>query len=125
MAVESIPTNADRRENGLLRLLRRSDRLQLGALLFPGLFWLILFFAVPLIVIVLYSFLTPGPTGSVIWTFTLNNYARHFTEGVYVNDYWRSLVLGVATTVVWLLIGSRLAHSSVQCSRRWRTRCVF
>jgi len=48
MAAESIPT-AKQRETGLLSLLRRSERFQLGTLLFPGLFWLILFFAVPLV----------------------------------------------------------------------------
>src|SRR5512147_536948 len=108
MAVESIP-GADRPASGVLRLLRRSERAQLGALLFPGLFWLILFFAVPLVVIVLYSFLTPGPTGNVIWRFSLGNYARLFTESLYVNAYWRSLWIGVVTTVVCLLIGYPLA----------------
>ena len=125
MAVESIPTTADRRESGLLRLLRRSDRLQLGALLFPGLFWLILFFAVPLVVIVLYSFLTPGPTGNVIWRFSLGNYARLFTESLYVNAYWRSLWIGVVTTVVCLLIGYPLALFIVQRTPRWRSVLLF
>ena len=99
MAAETIPA-PKRRENGLLRMLRRSERIQLGALLGPGLFWLVLFFAVPLLVIVLYSFLTPGPTGAVIWTFTLNNYARLFTESLFVNAYWRSLWIGVVTTAI-------------------------
>jgi spermidine/putrescine transport system permease protein len=125
MAVESISNTADRRENGLLRLLRRSDRLQLGALLFPGLFWLILFFAVPLVVIVLYSFLTPGPTGNVIWRFSLGNYAKLFTESLYVNAYWRSLWIGVVTTVVCLVIGYPLALFIVQRSPRWRSVLLF
>jgi spermidine/putrescine transport system permease protein len=125
MAVESIPTTTNRRESGLLRLLRRSGRLQLGALLFPGLLWLILFFAVPLVVIVLYSFLTPGPTGNVIWRFSLGNYARLFTESLYVNAYWRSLWIGVVTTVVCLLIGYPLALFIVQRSPRWRSVLLF
>jgi spermidine/putrescine transport system permease protein len=124
MAVESIPT-ANQRENGLIRMLRRSARVQLGALLFPGVFWLTLFFAIPLLVIVLYSFLTPGPTGSVIWKFTLGNYARLFTEGVYVNAYWRSLVIGIVTTVVCLLIGYPLALFIVQRTPRWRGVLLF
>src|SRR5262245_32047074 len=125
MAVESIPTTVERREGGLLRLLRRSDRLQLGALLFPGLFWLILFFAVPLLVIVLYSFLTKSSTGSVIWAFTLGNYAKLFTQSLYVNAYWRSLWSGVVTTVVCLLIGYPLALFIVQRSPRWRSVLLF
>jgi spermidine/putrescine transport system permease protein len=124
MAVETIP-GAKQGESGLLRLLRRSGRAQLGALLFPGLFWLTLFFAVPLVVIVLYSFLTPGPTGNVIWRFTLANYARLFTEGLYVNAYWRSLWIGVVTTAVCLLIGYPLALFIVQRTPRWRSVLLF
>jgi spermidine/putrescine transport system permease protein len=124
MAVESLP-GAERRDNSVLGALRRNDRAQLGALLFPGLFWLVLFFAVPLIVIVFYSFLTPGPTGNVIWRFTLGNYARLFSEGVYVNAYWRSLWIGVVTTLVCLLIGYPLALFIVQRPPRWRGVLLF
>ena len=90
MAVESIPT-ATRRENGLLSRLRRSERFQLGTLLFPGLFWLILFFAVPLVVIVVYSFMTSGKTGSPELPFTLASYITLFTKDLYVNAYLRSI----------------------------------
>ncbi len=124
MAAETISTPG-RRESGLLRRLRGSERAQLGALLFPGLFWLTLFFAIPLVVIVLYSFLTPGPTGNVIWRFTLNNYIRLFTESLYVNAYWRSLWIGVITTLSCLLIGYPLALFVVQRSPRWRSILLF
>ena len=120
MAVETIPT-AGRHERGLLRTLRRDGRAQLAGLLFPGLFWLTLFFALPLLVIVLYSFLTPGPTGNVIWTFTLNNYVTLFTKDLYVNAYVRSLWIGVVTTVICLLIAYPLALFVVRRSPRWRS----
>jgi spermidine/putrescine transport system permease protein len=105
--------------------LRRSERARLGLLLFPGMFWLLLFFMIPLLVIVLYSFLTPGPTGNVIWQFTLNNYARLFTESVYLNAYWRSLWIGVVTTVICLLIGYPLALFIARSSPRWRGLLLF
>src|SRR5262245_24583298 len=124
MAVESFPT-VEPRENGLLRQLRRSDRFRLGALLSPGLFWLTLFFAVPLVVIVLYSFLTRGPTGKVLWQFTLSNYVKLFTQPLYVNAYWRSLWIGVVTTVVCLLIAYPLALFIIQRTPRWRSVLLF
>jgi spermidine/putrescine transport system permease protein len=124
MAVESIPT-PERREIGLLSRLRRSERFQLGALLFPGLFWLILFFAVPLVVIVIYSFLTPGPTGNVIWDFTLNNYFTLFTKDLYSNAYLRSLWFGVLTTVACLLIGYPLSLYVIQRTPNWRSVLLF
>ena len=124
MAAETIPTTR-RRENGLLRALRRNERVRLGGLLFPGLFWLTLFFAFPLVVIVIYSFLTPGPTGRVVWTFTLDNYVTLFTQGLYVNAYVRSLWFGVLTTAICLLIGYPLALFVVQRPPRWRSVLLF
>ena len=117
MASESLP-GAGPRARGLLGWLRRSRRARLGGLLFPGLFWLIVFFALPLVVILLYSFLMPGPTGNVIWRFTLDNYATLFTKDLYVNAYLRSLWIGIATTVICLLIGYPLALFIVQRSAR-------
>ena len=124
MAVDTYPS-VKQRERGLLRRLRGDQRTQLGTLLFPGLFWLILFFALPLVVIVLYSFLTPGPTGAVIWRFSLKSYITLFTQSVYINAYWRSLWIGVVTTVACLLIGYPLALFVVQRSPRWRGILLF
>src|SRR5258706_1033641 len=124
MAGETIPV-VEQRALALLGTLRRSGRAQLGALLFPGLFWLTLFFLFPLVVIVLYSFLTPGPTGSVIWRSPLGNYGRLFTESLFVNAYWRSLWIGVVTTVICLLIGYPLALFIVQRTPRWRSVLLF
>ncbi len=124
MAVETLPSSG-RRDNAVMRLLRGSSAVRLWALLFPGLFWLIVFFALPLVVILLYSFLTPGQTGSVIWRFTLDNYATLFTKDLYVNAYVRSLWIGIVTTVICLLIGYPLALFIVQRSPRWRNLLLF
>ena len=99
--------------------------MQLGALLFPGLFWLLIFFALPLVVIVIYSFLTPGPTGNVIWDFTLDNYTTLFTKDLDVNAYLRSLGFGVVTTVACLLIGYPLSLYVIQRTPRWRSVLLF
>ena len=123
MAVESLPSA--KAGGGLIGWLRRSPAGRLAALLGPGLFWLIVFFALPLVVILLYSFLTPGSTGNVVWRFTLDNYATLFTKDLYVNAYVRSLWMGIATTVICLLIGYPLALFIVQRSARWRGALLF
>jgi spermidine/putrescine transport system permease protein len=119
MAVETIP--ATQRNDALELALSRKQTRSLTVLLFPGLFWLILFFAVPLVVIVVYSFMTAGPTGRVEPTFTLDNYVTLFSQPAYINAYIRSLWMGVATTVLCLLIGYPLALYIVQRPPRWRT----
>lgn len=113
------------RTGGIVRFVRRSSRTRLVALLFPGLFWLVLFFVFPLVVIILYSFLVPGPTGNVIWTFTLQNYATLFTQGLYVNAYVRSLWIGLLTTLICLVLAYPLALFVVLRGSRWRSVLLF
>ena len=124
MTTDTVPI-AKASRGARLDAFTRSERGRLIALLFPGLFWLILFFAAPLVVILLYSFLTPGPTGNVVWTFTLDNYITLFTKDLYVNAYLRSLWIGVVTTVICLLVGYPLALYIVQRPPRWRNLLLF
>ena len=119
MAAETLPT-AERRKDGLFDRLRRSERFQLGALLFPGMFWLILFFAVPLVVIVVYSFMTSGKTGKPELPFSLASYITLFTKDLFVNAYLRSIWIAVVTTLACLLVGYPLALFVVQRGPRWR-----
>ncbi|MCU0490428.1 MAG: ABC transporter permease [Chloroflexaceae bacterium] len=104
---------------------QRSDRLRTWLLLGPGLIYLLIFFALPLVVIVLYSFLTPGPRGNVEWVFTFNNYITLFTGDLYLSAYWRSIWSSLLTTFVCLLIGYPLALFIVRSPPRWRVVLLF
>lgn len=114
MALESV---SDQR--------RRGERLRLAGLISPGLFWLVLFFALPLVTILLYSFMTNGPRGNVVWQATLQQYATLFTKGVYVNAYLRSIWMSVLTTLICLIIGYPLALFIARSPQRWRTPLLF
>lgn len=123
MAIETVPPPVS--PEALSQERRTRERLKVFGLVFPGLFWLTLFFAMPLVVIFIYSFLTPGPRGDVVWTFTFDNYARLFTESLFVNAYVRSIWLGILTTLICLLIGYPLAVFIAQAPPRWRTILLF
>jgi spermidine/putrescine transport system permease protein len=123
MASNTLPNSP--RPSGVFGLWQRSERLQLGALLFPGLFWLGLFFATPMVVIVFYSFMTAGVTGRPELPFTLDAYLRLFTRDIYVSAYVRSLWVGLLTTVICLVIGYPLALFIVRSSAKWRTVLLF
>lgn len=125
MAVKTLSAEPEPPGSDVDAILRRGARVRLGLLLFPGLFWLITFFTLPLFVVVLYSFATPGPTGRVEWVFSLNNYYTLFTEGLYVNAYVRSIWAGVLTTFICLLAGYPLALYIVRRPPRWRTILLF
>ncbi len=100
--------------------LKRRDRTRLAGLLSPGLFYLLVFFALPLVIILLYSFLTNGPRGNVVWQFTLGNYIDLFTRSIYVNAYVRSIVISVQTTLICLLLGYPLALFIARSPQAWR-----
>jgi spermidine/putrescine transport system permease protein len=111
--------------NALERERQRRERRTLAALLTPGLLWLILFFALPLVIILVYSFMTNGPRGNILWQFTLGNYIDLFTRSIYVNAYLRSIWISVLTTVICLLLGYPLALFIVRQPPRWRTALLF
>jgi len=104
---------------------RRGERARLIGLLSPGLLWLGLFFALPLLIIVLYSLMTNGPRGNVVWQPTLQNYATLFTRAIYVNAYLRSIWISVQTTLLCLLIGYPVALFIARAPQRWKTALLF
>jgi spermidine/putrescine transport system permease protein len=100
--------------------LKRRDRARLAGLLSPGLFYLLLFFTLPLVIIFIYSFLTNGPRGNVVWQFTFGNYIDLFTRSMYVNAYVRSIVISVQTTLICLVLGYPLALFIARSPQSWR-----
>jgi len=111
--------------NTLERERQRRERRNLTLLLSPGLLWLVLFFALPLLIILVYSFMTNGPRGNIVWQFTLEQYSTLFTRSIYVNAYLRSIWVSLLTTLACLLLGYPLALFIVRQPARWRTPLLF
>lgn len=93
-------------------------------LLLPATIWLIIFFIIPLIIVLVYSFLERGTYGGVTWEFTLKNYQR-LANDLYLNIFWRSLGLASLTTLICLIIGYPLAFFIATSSTRWRNLLLF
>lgn len=89
--------------------VRKADRLQLGILLGPATLYLIVFFVLPLLIVLVYSFLSRGPYGQVVWTFNLQNYVRVF-DPLYFSILWRSLLFALGNTLVCLLLSYPFAY---------------
>jgi spermidine/putrescine transport system permease protein len=87
----------------------RRERITVGVLLGPTLFWLIVFFMIPLAVILIYGFLDRGRYGGIVWKFQLDNYVR-FADPLYLRIFWRSFVIASLTTVISLLMGYPMAY---------------
>ncbi|MBD1809530.1 ABC transporter permease [Microcoleus sp. FACHB-SPT15] len=99
-------------------------RTNLFVFLFPATAWLLLFFILPLLIVLLYSFLERGTYGGITWEFTLRNYQR-VTSELYLGVVWRSIWLALITTIACLLIGYPLAFFIATSSSRWRNALLL
>jgi spermidine/putrescine transport system permease protein len=88
-------------------------------LLVPGVVWLLVFFFVPLLLMLAISFATRGLYGGVEWTPTMENYAL-LGDSLYASIYVRSVLLAVLTTGLCLIMGFPLAYYIARAPARWQ-----
>jgi spermidine/putrescine transport system permease protein len=88
---------------------------------------LIVFFAIPSLIMVLASFRTPGEFGGLAPLYedgrldlNLDSYARFFEESVYAQIFVKSVVYALATTFFSLLLAYPLAALIARSSKRYR-----
>lgn len=74
----------------------------------PAIFWMTFFFLLPLVSVLIISFLTRGQGGTVAPPFTTENYQDVFS-GTYFPVVLRSVWIALITTLICLLIGYPLA----------------
>lgn len=112
----------------------RRQALILGGLLAPVTLFLGVFFLLPLCIIALFSFLTPGLYGGVEWAFYHWNYGRIFGwadglieifEPIYLQILWRSLSFAALTVVLTLILCYPVAFWVSRLSDRWRLVFLF
>jgi len=75
----------------------------------PTLVWLSLFFALPLLVMLVVSFYQRGLYGQVVPSFTIDNYLRFF-EPLYMSILVETLIVSFITTIGTLLLAYPLAY---------------
>ncbi|HEU4493130.1 MAG TPA: ABC transporter permease [Rubrobacteraceae bacterium] len=83
--------------------------LRLAGLLAPATFWLGLFFLVPLLFILAYSFGTSGVYGGITLGFNPGNYLKVF-DPLYLEIVGRTFVIAFLNTFLCLVLGYPLAY---------------
>jgi len=93
----------------------------------PPLAYLIVFFALPSLIMVLASFRTPGEFGGLAplieegkLDLNLESYARFFSESVYAQIFLKSFGYALLTTLFCLTLAYPLASLIARSSRRYR-----
>jgi spermidine/putrescine transport system permease protein len=113
---------------------RRSRNLRVFGLVSPGAFWLIIFFTIPLLFMLVISFVEKGRAGGVRvpLTFTTESYTQFINACasefagpncdalLYVGIFAKSAYIGLVVTVLCLLVGYPLAYFIVKRGVRWR-----
>lgn len=94
-----------------------------GWLAWPAVLAISLLFVCPLLIIFVYSFLTPGEYGGIVWKFSIESYLSFLFErdldsvlvfnGAYLEIFGRSFGLAGMTAFLCLLIGFPVAYFMV------------
>jgi spermidine/putrescine transport system permease protein len=106
----------------LARLARRPGAAG-PALLAPGGLWLLLFFLVPIGVMLAYSVMRRGLYGGVEAVLTLEQY-RRFLDPLYLGILQRTVAWSLVCTGVCLVLGYPVAYVIAR-ARRWRQLLLF
>ncbi len=93
----------------LIASIRSNLYVKLAVQLAPGMFWLIAFFVIPILLVFLYSFYRFS-NGTMIETLTLENYLRVFHDTIYLKVFIKSLRYGLIVTLACLFIGYPVAY---------------
>ncbi len=86
----------------------------------PPLFWLLVFFIVPMAIVWLYSFGQNQGLADVSFTGTFANYGRAI-EPLYLGIFGKSIAVAALTTLLCFIIGFPVALAIVFAPPKWRT----
>ena len=108
--------------------LRKGGKLGKWLVSGPPLLYLIVFFAIPTLIMVLASFRTPGDFGGLAPLFdesgkldlNVDSYARFLTESVYAAVFLKSVWYALLTTLLCLALGYPLAALVARSSKKRR-----
>lgn len=128
----------------MIQTVRERRSLQLTGLMFPGAFWLIVFFAVPLLWVIVISFMSRDTLGFPAPPPTLDNYYQlvkdirfnpsinfdggltiRLFDGLYLDLLWRSIWISLVTTIITLFIAFPVALFMARLPKKWRTVMLF
>jgi len=122
----------------MLKRLRENKSAQGTLLALPTTIWLFVLLIIPLILTMVVSFGRRSPDGTVIYTFTLDNYTRLFGfstdcsngkpscfDPIYVDILGRSLLLAFNTTLFVIVMAYPLAYFIARAHPKRRNTYLF
>lgn len=106
------------------RASRRGTRVSRAVFLVPGLLYITIFMAVPILIVFVYAFLTKGSYGGVRLVLSVESFTRALNP-VYLSVLANTLLIATVTTLLALLIGYPVAYGIAKLPEKWRTTAVI
>jgi spermidine/putrescine transport system permease protein len=105
----------------------RASQWRLLGLIFPSLFWLVVFFAIPLLLVLAMSFGERGTYGGVEWHLNVRNFIRFLNpeDPLYLRIFSRTIYIAGVTTMVSFMIGYPLAFWIASQSEKRRSTLIL
>lgn len=103
---------------------KRARKGKVWLMLLPLYLFTIIFVALPLIYMVVLSFLTRAEVWGVINQPTLENY-KNILQPVYLNTFWESLKLAFQCMIWIILIGYPFGYFMAKLSDKWKKRVML
>ena len=85
----------------------------------PALLWMIGFFVMPILFILVVSFCTRGEVGNIVYKFTVSNYIK-LLNPLYINIFFKSILIAIYTTVLCLLLGYPFAFIIANVNKKFK-----
>jgi spermidine/putrescine transport system permease protein len=135
MTVQADPVTVDKAVE-IERDARRRDVRMRWLLSAPALTIITLFAAGPLLIVLVYSFLTPGNYGNVKWIFSIDAWINVVVQrdifdntlqwaDAHLSIFWRSLKLSIVTTILTAIFGIPTAYFIATRSAKTRNLWLF
>ena len=135
MTVQADPVTVDKAVE-IERDARRRDVRMRWLLSAPALTIITLFAAGPLLIVLVYSFLTPGNYGNVKWIFSIDAWTNVVVQrdifdntlqwaDAHLSIFWRSLKLSIVTTILTAIFGIPTAYFIATSSAKTRNLWLF
>ena len=100
-----------------------TQKLKRNAPAIPILIWIGFLVGIPLVFVVVLSFLSRDSTGNIIFKFTLSNYQKMF-DPIYLRIFFNSFLLASLTGFITLIIGYPVAYFTANLSPKKRSLSI-
>ncbi|HBB29653.1 MAG TPA: ABC transporter permease [Clostridiales bacterium] len=90
---------------------------QFSKMAYPYILWISILIVLPMLLIVLYAFTTPG-NDVITFRFTLDNFIKFFSDSIFMNVLKQSLKVAIITTIICILLGYPAAYIIANASEK-------